>query len=40
MVTNDPKEPFTRIAVKKAKEMLSSDDVAVIDVREPHDSAG
>lgn len=41
MPTKDPREPFARITVEEAKEMLSRDDVAVIDVREPHEySAG
>ena len=37
MATKDPREPFTRIDVNEAREMLSRDDVAVIDVREPHE---
>ncbi len=41
MPTEDPREPFARITVDEGKEMMSSDDVAVIDVREPHEySAG
>jgi len=37
MPTKDPREPFTRITVDEAKEMTQRDDVAVIDVREPHE---
>jgi len=37
MATKDPREPFTRIDVSEAREMISKDDVAVIDVREPHE---
>ncbi len=37
MATKDPREPFTRIDVNEAREMISKDDVAVIDVREPHE---
>ena len=40
MVNKDPQEPFTRIDVRKAQEMLRGDDVAVIDVREPHEYNG
>ena len=36
MARKDPREPFTRIDVKEAQEMLS-DGAAVIDVREPHE---
>ena len=40
MATKDPREPFTRIDVKEAKEMMN-DGAVVIDVREPHEySAG
>ena len=35
MATKDPREPFTRISVDEADEMMQRDDVAVIDVREP-----
>jgi len=35
MPGKDPREPFTRISVADGKEMMSRDDVAVIDVREP-----
>ena len=35
----DPREPFTRIDVAEAKEMLRREDVVVIDVREPHEFA-
>ena len=36
MARKDPREPFTRIDVKEAQEMLS-DGATVIDVREPHE---
>ncbi len=39
MATKDPQEPFTRITVDESKEMMSRDNVAVIDVREPHEYA-
>ncbi len=35
MPTKNAREPFTRINVTEAQEMMSRDDVAVIDVREP-----
>ncbi len=34
MATKDPLEPFTRISVDEAKEMIESGDVQVIDSRE------
>lgn len=37
MAKKDPREPFTRIDVNEAREMMSRDDVVVIDVREPHE---
>ncbi len=37
MATKDPREPFTRIDVGEAKEMIDKGGVAVIDVREPHE---
>ena len=37
MVIKNAQEPFTRISVDEAKEMLAGDNVAVIDVREPHE---
>ena len=40
MPTKDPREPFSRITVQEAQEMLGRDDVVVIDVREPHEYAG
>jgi rhodanese-related sulfurtransferase len=40
MVTKDPREPFSRITVDEGKEMMARDDVAVIDVREPHEYEG
>ena len=36
MATKDPREPFTRISVQEADEMMG-DGAAVIDVREPHE---
>jgi Rhodanese-related sulfurtransferase len=36
MATKDPREPFTRINVQEAKEMLAKG-AAIIDVREPHE---
>jgi rhodanese-related sulfurtransferase len=36
MATKDPREPFTRISVQEADEMMN-DGAAVIDVREPHE---
>jgi rhodanese-related sulfurtransferase len=35
MATKDPQEPFTRITVDEAKQMMARADVQVIDVREP-----
>lgn len=37
MATKDPREPFTRIDVKEAEEMIQTGGVAVIDVRELHE---
>ena len=37
MPTKEPQEPFSRISVDEGKEMMSNGDVAVIDVREPHE---
>ena len=37
MATKDPREPFTRIDVKEAQEMIGDNDVAIVDVREPHE---
>ncbi len=37
MATKDPREPFTRISVDEAEEMLRDGHVALIDVREPHE---
>ena len=37
MAVKNPQEPFTRITVQEAAEMLRRDDVVVIDVREPHE---
>ncbi len=37
MPTKDPQEPFSRISVDEAKVMMSNGDIAVIDVREPHE---
>ena len=41
MPTEDPREPFARVSVDEGREMMSRDDVAVIDVREsPEYDAG
>ena len=40
MATKDPREPFTRITVQEAKEMVSKDNVQVIDSRTPGEFAG
>ncbi len=37
MPTKNPQEPFARINVDEGKEMMSNGDIAVIDVREPHE---
>ena len=37
MGTKDPLEPFWRIDIDEAEEMLRRDNVALIDVREPHE---
>ena len=37
MPKKDEREPFYRVDVAEAKEMLTDSDVAVIDVREPHE---
>ena len=39
MATKDPREPFTRISVDEAKEMMGNG-AAVIDVREMHEYTG
>ena len=36
MATKDPREPFTRITVQEANEMMDVG-AAVVDVREPHE---
>ncbi|MEO8458162.1 MAG: rhodanese-like domain-containing protein [Chloroflexota bacterium] len=36
MPTKDPREPFSRLNVQEAKDMLASG-AAVVDVREPHE---
>ena len=41
MPSKDPREPFSRISVEEGKQMMATNNVAVIDVREPHEySAG
>jgi len=40
MPTKDEREPFYRISVAEAKEMMSGDDAAVIDVRNPDEYQG
>jgi len=37
MPQKDPREPFTRITVEEAKEMVDRGDIQVIDVREPNE---
>jgi rhodanese-related sulfurtransferase len=37
MPSKDPREPFSRITAEEGKEMMASNNVAVIDVREPHE---
>jgi len=37
MPTKNPQEPFSRLNVQEAKEMLDKGDVDLIDVREPHE---
>ena len=37
MAMKNPQEPFTRITVEEAREMIGQNDVAIIDVREPHE---
>ncbi len=40
MPTKDEREPFYRVDVAEAKQMLSTDEAVVIDVREPHEYQG
>lgn len=40
MPTKNPQEPFTRLSVQEAKEMLDGGNVQLIDVREPHEYRG
>lgn len=40
MATKDQREPFYRIDVAEAKQMMRDNDVSVIDVREPHEYNG
>ena len=40
MPTKDEREPFFRISVDEAKEMLDGDDSVLIDVRNPDEFAG
>jgi len=37
MATKDPREPFTRISVQEASEMMKNGRVQVVDVRELHE---
>ena len=39
MATKDPMEPFTRISVEEAREMIEGGNVQVVDSREPHEHA-
>jgi rhodanese-related sulfurtransferase len=40
MPTKDEREPFHRVTVAEASDMIGADDVVVIDVREPHEYSG
>ena len=40
MPTKDEREPFFRVTVAEARDMVGDDTVAVIDVREPHEYNG
>jgi rhodanese-related sulfurtransferase len=37
MPTKNPQEPFSRLNIQEAKDMLDKGDVELIDVREPHE---
>jgi rhodanese-related sulfurtransferase len=37
MATRDPREPFTRISVTEAKEMLDAGQAVMVDVRNPEE---
>ncbi|MFQ6019199.1 MAG: rhodanese-like domain-containing protein [Dehalococcoidia bacterium] len=37
MYVKNPQEPFTRVNIGEAREMISRNSVAIIDVREPHE---
>lgn len=39
MAVRNPQEPFTRITVQEAKEMVDRGDVQFVDTREPHEHA-
>lgn len=39
MATKNPQEPFTRISVQEAKEMLDRGNVQFVDTREAHEHA-
>jgi rhodanese-related sulfurtransferase len=39
MAVKNPREPFTRISVQEAKEMVDKGNVQFIDAREPHEHA-
>jgi rhodanese-related sulfurtransferase len=39
--TKNPQEPFSRLNIQEAKEMIDKGDIMLVDVREPHEySAG
>lgn len=40
MASKDPREPFWRISVEEAREMMKNGDVQIVDVREPHEYKG
>ncbi|MCZ2112084.1 MAG: rhodanese-like domain-containing protein [Dehalococcoidia bacterium] len=39
MATKDPREPFTRISVQEAKDLLDAGKAVMVDVRDPHEYA-
>ena len=39
MAVKNPQEPFTRISVQEAKEMIERGNVQFVDTREPHEHA-
>lgn len=37
MPVKNPNEPFQRITIQEAREMMEQPDIAVVDVRDPHE---